>query len=100
MKKELEKIVLKSIINEEIILGLAEELEYSDSEISKLVEAILVNIILTTLNQEDRMIFYDLVEANSPDQQLKDFIWQKIPNLEAKLIARLKVVLEKTLQSS
>jgi hypothetical protein len=98
MRTDLEKIVLKSIINEELILGLAEELDQPDSEISKLLDAVLVNIVLTTLHQEDRLTFYHLAELDNSDQSLKNFIWQKIPNLETKLIDRLKIILGKTLQ--
>ena len=76
------------------LIGLGEklflDLDGGDPVTEKLVNEIIVNSILTNLNKQQRVAFYQMVEDGKDPQHIYQFLLKQIPDLDDKLTNRIK----------
>ena len=72
---------------------LIDDLNFSDSAINDLINKISIKIILNSLQKEDRIYFYNLVNEGSIDE-IRNFVYKKIPNFNSKIMEDLQILLK------
>lgn len=65
---------------------------------NSLSEELILNIILKNLNENERAIFFDLLDKNKLDDA-ENFVLEKIPDLEDKVRNKLKEIFQNDKQS-
>ena len=68
---------------------LVQELDFDDSQVNKLIDNIILNIILKSLSKEKRVEFYRLLSADDY-KSAQELVKSEIPNFNTKVMLEVK----------
>ncbi len=79
------------------IIGLGErlflDLDGGDPVTEKLINEVIINFILTSLNKRQRLEFYRMLEDDKDAQYMYQFLLKQIPSLDDELTNRIRTEL-------